>query len=193
MSIIQNEYGVAGLMGNLQAESGLIPYRLQGDFTSDYIKSIEYTNKVNSGDISYSVFSSDGKGYGLAQWTSSNRKRNLYNYTPLSNVGIGDLNRQIPFLIYELQTSYPSVYSTLVNATSIRQASNKVLHDYENPAEQGTSVENYRESLGVSIYNAQHGYTPPTPPTPPPTPPTPTPGGLPPLWLLRVILKNRLS
>ena len=35
-NFIGNEYGVAGLMGNLQAESGIIPYRLQGDFTTGY-------------------------------------------------------------------------------------------------------------------------------------------------------------
>ena len=30
-NVIGNEYGVAALMGNLQAESGVIPYRLEGD------------------------------------------------------------------------------------------------------------------------------------------------------------------
>ena len=43
---IGNEIGVAALMGNLQAESGLIPYRVQGDFSSGYSESIAYTEKV---------------------------------------------------------------------------------------------------------------------------------------------------
>ena len=33
LSAIGNEYGVAGLMGNLYAESGLIPFRKQGDYS----------------------------------------------------------------------------------------------------------------------------------------------------------------
>ena len=81
-----NEYGVAALMGNLQAESGLCPYRCEGDFTSGYTNSITYTENVNSGAISEWEFVNRGyngsttqKGYGLAQWTYYSRKQNLYN------------------------------------------------------------------------------------------------------------------
>ena len=35
-----NKIGACALMGNLQAESGNIPYRLQGDFNINYSKSI---------------------------------------------------------------------------------------------------------------------------------------------------------
>ena len=41
---IQNDYGVAGMMGNLYAESSLFPGRVEGDFTSGYTISVNYTN-----------------------------------------------------------------------------------------------------------------------------------------------------
>ena len=79
--VIKNKYGVAGLMGNLQAESGFYPDRVQGDIPySSYSK--EYTAKVDSGEISEYDFVHNGPGgggYGLAQWTYPPRKQALYN------------------------------------------------------------------------------------------------------------------
>lgn len=157
---IQNEYGVAGLMGNLVAESGLIPYRLQGDFSDGYIDSLNYTAGVDNGSISENDFVNNGPnggGYGLAQWTYPARKQNMYNRHISENVSIGDTNFTCQFLLWELQTSYGSVYDTLKNATSILEASNVVLHDFENPAEQGPDVETYRASLGQGVYDAYTG------------------------------------
>ena len=55
-AVINNDYGVAGLMGNLYAESGLIPGRVENDFTSGYSVSVEYTNKLNSGQVTREEF-----------------------------------------------------------------------------------------------------------------------------------------
>lgn len=172
---IGNEYGTAGLMGNLQAESGLIPYRLQGDFTQGYTKSISYTNRVNSGILSRYDFSHDSKGYGLAQWTYYSRKENYYDFMQ-SYSSIGDVAGAVSFLIQELQSSYPSVWSTLQSATDIRTASNAVLHDFENPQQQGPDVEDIREGLGIAIYN-EYATGGDVPIPVPPEPPTPTAPG----------------
>ena len=177
---IGNENGVAGLMGNLQAESGLISYRLQGDFTTGYTKSVTYTDRVNSGEITKAEFISDAQGYGLAQWTYSTRKEALYDYWKNSGyASIGDVRMQTAFLLQELQNSYPSVYSTLVSATSILQASNKVLFDFENPQEQGPAVQAYRESLSIAIYNALATGEPVPIPVPDPSLPPELPMWLP--------------
>ena len=179
-NFIGNEYGVAGLMGNLQAESGIIPYRLQGDFTPDYTKSITYTNNVNSGVISRSEFINDQQGYGLAQWTYFTRKDALYDmYINGGYSSIGDARLAVDYLKYELQNSYPTVLTTLRNATSIREASDIVLHQFENPQQQGPDVEILREGYSIIIYNEQSGGEPwPVPPIPvPPEPPTPTIAG----------------
>ena len=162
---INNEIGVAGLMGNLQAESGLIPYRVQGDFTQGYSFSKTYTAQVDSGSISENDFVNNGPnggGYGLAQWTYYTRKQNLYNRKKQKGVSIGDLDLAIEFLLYELNTDYVGVMNVLKSASTIREASDKVLFDFERPADQSEEVQLQRERLGTVIYEELTG-TVPTP------------------------------
>ena len=187
-NFIGNEYGTAGLMGNLQAESGMIPYRLQGDFTSGYSRSISYTNSVNSGTYTESQFVNDSKGYGLAQWTYYSRKQGLYNmYRSGGYSSIGDMALACAYLCDELTNLFPNVLSVLRSATSVREASDIVLHQFENPASQGPDVEVYRASLGQAFYD-QYAGSGPTPPIPP-DPPTPTQPSIP-YWLLAKLSQN---
>lgn len=157
---IGNKYGVAGLMGNLQQESGLHCDRLQGDIPYSSA-SIEYTEKVDNGTISEYDFvhnGPNGGGYGLAQWTFYTRKQNLYDTWKSGGYSsIGSRELACDYLWWELQHSYPTVLSVLLSATNIREASDVVLHDFENPADQSTSVEELRESLGTAIYNELSG------------------------------------
>lgn len=154
---IKNEYGVAGLMGNLKAESGLNPMNVQDSsgYTDEW-----YTNAVDNGTYTREEFINDSIGYGLAQWTSSGRKENLYNRKVAENVSIGNLNLQLNFLIDELGYGYPSVLEILKTATSTRQASDKVLFDFESPADQSESVQIYRNDLAVEIYGKFAGINP---------------------------------
>lgn len=158
---IGNEFGVSGLMGNLQAESGLCPYRVQGDFTTGYSMSIEYTEKVDNGTISKTDFvynGINGGGYGLAQWTWRTRKKNLYEKWKNGGYSsIGSIELACDFLWHELNNGYKSVLNVLKNATSIKEASDKVLHDFESPADQSTTVENVRLSLSQKIYDTYSG------------------------------------
>lgn len=161
---IGNEYGVAGLMGNLQAESGLCPYRLQGDFSSGYANSIEYTANVDSGAVSEYDFVHNGPGgggYGLAQWTFYTRKQALYDRCKSGGYpSIGDIGLACDHLWSELQGSYSGVLSVLLTADSVREASDSVLHDFENPANQSESVEIARAALGQNWYDTFSGSTP---------------------------------
>lgn len=160
MADIGNEYGVAGLMGNLYAESALIPYRVQGDNTPPYTYSQEYTAKVDTGDISEDDFVNNGPnggGYGLAQWTYYTRKQGLYDMKVSMGTSIGSVDLAIAYLLHELKNSFNSVYLSLKNATNIRTASDIVLHDFESPADQSESVEELREGYGVSIYEEYVG------------------------------------
>ncbi len=159
-TVIPNEYGLAGLMGNLQAESGLIPYRVQGDFTDGYTTSLSYTTNVDNGAISEYEFVHEGPnggGYGLAQWTFYTRKQKLYNKKVSMGVSIGSLNLGCEYLLEELSNEYPSVLNVLLHATSIRQASDKVLIDFESPGDTSESVQIMRANLGKAIYNAYSG------------------------------------
>ena len=91
--------GAAGMMGNLQAESGIIPNRVETKCLNRYKEQgkiytdATYTAFVNDGTISKAEFLRPmGKqyGYGLAQWTSPGRKEGLYDLCKKLGVSIGD-------------------------------------------------------------------------------------------------------
>lgn len=180
---IGNEYGVAALMGNLYAESGLYCDRVQGDIPySNYSK--EYTAKIDSGAITEYQFVNNGPnggGYGLAQWTWQPRKQALYDMWKTHGFSsIGSRGLACEYLWYELQTDYNGVLNVLRSANSIREASDKVLHDFENPADQSAAVEATRACFGQYYYNTYHGTEPDPNPDPepdiPPVNPDPEPG-----------------
>lgn len=155
-SKIGNKYGVAGLMGNLYAESGLSPTNMENAYENRLgYNDTTYTNAVDAG--SYTNFVHDACGYGLAQWTYYSRKQGLLNYAKSKGVSIGNLNMQLEYLYQELQQSYPGVLNILKNAVSILQASNSVLFDFENPANQSTYVQNQRAEYGQTYYNKYVG------------------------------------
>lgn len=117
-----NDYGAAGLMGNLYAESGLSPTNLQNTYNNKFgMTDDEYTAAVDAGR--YGNFIHDSAGYGLAQWTFWSRKQGLYDYAKSTGKSIGDLTMQLEFLFQELSSGYKSVLSTLKSATSVLQAS----------------------------------------------------------------------
>lgn len=152
-SNIKNKYGVAGLMGNLYAESGLIPNNLQNTYNTKLNYTDQgYTDAVDRGE--YSNFIKDSAGYGLAQWTYWSRKQGLYDYAKSKGASIGDLGIQLEFLMKELKESYSSsVLTPLENATSVRFASDIVLTKFEKPANQNASVQIKRAEYGQAYYD----------------------------------------
>ena len=153
-----NDYAVAGIMGNLWAESGLNPKNLQGSYERKLKHTDDsYTNAVDSGK--YKNFVRDSAGYGLAQWTYYTRKQALLNFAKQKGTSIGDLKMQLEFLYNEL-TGYTSVMNTLKKATSVRMASDAILTGYERPANQGSLVKRTRAGYGQVYYNKYAGSTP---------------------------------
>ena len=136
--------GIAALMGNIYAESGMISNRVEilclkrlkengyGTYTD-----ASYTAAVDNGSITKTRFlnplPNKQYGYGLCQWTSPGRKEKLYNLVKSKKKSIGDAETQLEFLLDELKTSYKSVYNTLKTTNSIQTASDKVLKDFEIP------------------------------------------------------------
>ena len=154
-SYIGNEYGTAAVMGNLKAESNMQSNNLQQSY--EYLGSDDsYTANVDNGSYSRSRFVNDSAGYGLAQWTYSSRKANLYDYCKSHNLSIGSTKAQVGFLMQELQ-SYSGVYNTLKNATSVREASNAMLHDFEKPANQSSEMESRRADFGQGYFDSYNG------------------------------------
>lgn len=165
MARIGNAYGVAGVMGNLEAESNLCPYRLQGDFTEGYTTSKAYTAKVDNGTVSRYDFvhnGPNGGGYGIAQWTFYTLKEGLYDLWKSGGYSsIGDLTLHLDFLWQTLNTGeFSGVLNTLKNATSVREASDKFLHDFERPADQSESMEIKRANMGQAWYDKYHDSEP---------------------------------
>ena len=150
MKKINNPYGVAGLMGNLQAESGLNPKNLQNscEKKSGYTDQT-YTLNVDNG--TYTNFANDSYGFGLAQWTSQGRKLGLYNFK--GNKSIGDLTMQLDYLWKELNTSYKIVLNTIKSAKTVREASDIVLTKFERPKDQSEAVKVKRASYGQYFFD----------------------------------------
>lgn len=148
-----NAYAVAGIMGNLWYESGINPKNLQQTYEKRLgMTDSSYTNAVDNG--SYTRFASDSAGYGIAQWTSSGRKKNLLNFAKSSGKSIGDLEMQCAFLIKELNGDYNKSCGTpLKSVKSVREASDIILKKFERPANQGTSVQQKRAAKGQEFYN----------------------------------------
>lgn len=154
--------GVAGLMGNFQAESGNRFNNLE-DQVNTYldISDEEYTKRVDNNTYSRNDFlhpkgGNKVYGYGLAQWTSVGRKAGLYDKAKSGNTSIADPQTQMDWLWHELSTGYKGVLNTVKNATSIQTASDKVLYDFEAPAN-ASSYTSLRASYGQQIYNELAG------------------------------------
>ena len=149
-----NDYGIAGLMGNLFAESGLKPTNLQNTYEKKLgYTDAEYTAAVDQGI--YTDFVKDKAGYGLAQWTYWTRKQNLLLYAQSVNKSIGDLTMQLEFLYKELSENYKkSVLRTLCEGTSLLEASNTVLFNFESPANQSESVQKQRLGYSQKYYDS---------------------------------------
>lgn len=144
--------GAAGLMGNLYAESGLIPTNLQNTYEKKLgYTDAAYTAAVDSG--AYTNFAKDGAGYGLAQWTYHTRKAALLAFAKAAGKSVGDLETQLAFLVHELSESYKLVHYVLVTATDVKTASNVVLLQFERPANQGEAVKLKRVQYGQVYYD----------------------------------------
>lgn len=112
----------AGIMGNLQAESGINPKRVQSTSTPDG----DRDNITVDGET----------GYGIAQWTSAGRQQNLADFAAANNVISGDLGIQLRFVMKELTESYnESSLIPLHAAQTVQEAVNVILTDYERPAD----------------------------------------------------------
>lgn len=151
--------GIFGLFGNLYAESAMNPKNLQNSYESKLgFTNDTYTAAVDSG--AYGNFVNDAAGYGLAQWTFWSRKKAMLEYHQGKGKSIGDAATQGEFLYKELSENYKSVLAVLKTATSIREASDVVLLQFERPADTGSSVQEKRASYGKQyeeLFKKQEG------------------------------------
>lgn len=161
--------GACGMMGNLLAESVMQTNNLENlcekrlkengvlDAKGRAYTDRTYTEAVDSGRISKEEFLHPlpGKqyGYGLAQWTSPERKEGLYDLVKERGVSIADPETQADYLVKELQTRYKTVWQVLTTTSSVNDASDIVLTDFESPKGITDYVIEYRRSLSQDYYN----------------------------------------
>lgn len=156
--------GAAGLMGNLYAESGVITTRME-DLCIERLKAVgkiytgaTYTAFIDDGTISREEFLHPlpGRqyGYGLAQWTSPSRKAGLYDLAKKRHASIGDLAVQLEYLVQELQSAYRGLWAFLTVTTDIAAAADRVLTEFEQPADTSGGVKKTRQGYAQEFYNA---------------------------------------
>ena len=150
-----NDYAVAGIMGNLYAESGLRPDNPQNTYEKKLgLSDAQYTAAVDNG--SYTNFVRDSAGYGLAQWTYWTRKQNLLARAQAAGVSIANLQMQLNYLWEEI-TANATITKELKAADSVRAASNTILLKFERPADQSETAQKKRASYGQTYYDKYAG------------------------------------
>ena len=137
------EEQAAGLMGNIRAECGFSPYKVEGrgDGRGD-------------GRGVYALRTDDGVGFGLGQWTSEGRKSNLLDFA-LSRGGEAlawDLDTQLEFMALEMDLD------ALRRAESLYEATEWVTLWYERPNQRyANSWPGVRYEYARAIYEAHTG------------------------------------
>jgi len=159
---------VAGIMGNLEAESGFRPNNLENaaEKKSGYTDA-EFTKAVDNGSISraefkkstkFGVYSNGSYGYGLAQWTYPSRKVGLYDFAKSKGVSIANLQMQLDYIMKEIKSSYKSLLSYLAKETDVADACLKFHNVYEGSADTASRLTG-RINKAKAIYNKYHKTT----------------------------------
>ena len=135
-----SESGALGMLGNWECESNCEPYRVQGDFQPSRAISKAYVAAIENGTQDRERFATDQKGFGLAQWTYPQRKRNLWDAWKKSGQQIDSCELQVSFAMWELQTEHPGLLEQLKHdplygiSESINFACMRICKEYERPA-----------------------------------------------------------
>ena len=120
--------GALGLIGNMMAESNLVPNIAQRGMTK--LTDAQYTAAVDNGLMDFA----DSVGYGLCQWTTNSRKRKLLQFAKANGTSVGDGDMQTRFACLEMQADYQHVWKTLCTSDNIDACSDMVCIEYERPA-----------------------------------------------------------
>ena len=148
-SKLKNPYGVAGIMGNMYAESGLRPNNLQ----NSYEAKLGYTDDSYTSAVDkkiYTNFVKDAAGYGLAQWTYWSRKQKLLEFARSERKSIGDGMMQMRFLMKELSVG---LIGRLNAAQSASEAAKMFMLEFERPGDQSERAQNGRAKIAEEVYN----------------------------------------
>lgn len=124
--------GACGMLGNMQAESGMMSNNVEDRSGLD---DSEYTAKVDAGGYDFITDNGGRYGYGLCQWTYGPRKKKLLEFAKSRGVSIGDEQMQVDFALWELHTEpeYAELWAYLRSAKGVAEAAGRVCREYEKP------------------------------------------------------------
>lgn len=140
--------GALGMLGNMQAESGLKEDIAQRGMTT--MSDEQYTKAADSGGVD---FVHDAVGYGLCQWTWYPRKQGLLKKAQSYCCSVSDGTMQVEYCVDELITDFNALYVFLCNSDDIDECSDRICREFEKPA-----VNNYltRRCFAHSFENQVH-------------------------------------
>lgn len=156
MELLVNRYGypvngAAGIVGNLMAESGVMPSRIEGSAAATPMRARNFGGQVTDFTPEQirdrNAATATGPrlpGVGLAQWTSANRRRGLFahafNGTVLDARILFSMDAQIDYLVTELGAAFRNVDAVLRNpGVGLNDAADEVVYRFEVP---GSILEN---------------------------------------------------
>lgn len=142
--------GAAGVLANVEAESAFRSDNLQDCYQSRLgMDDATYTQRVDNG--TYQGFVSDAAGYGLAQWTASDRKALMLAYFRQRGKSIGDFQTQTEFLLAEMR-SYGKAWGICTSSANPYECGYAVCRYYEIPADTENQAR-YRGKLSEKWYS----------------------------------------
>lgn len=150
MSLLVEQYGfpangAAGIVGNLWAESGVLPHRIEGSSSATPMRARDFAG--NTVDFTAEEIRDRDRsaelgpalpGVGLAQWTSSGRRAGLFEHSYGGQVlganVLFSVEAQVDYLVQEMQSSYVRVHQVLNDPdVTVDDASDEVVYSFEVP------------------------------------------------------------
>ncbi|TDC73250.1 phage tail tip lysozyme [Streptomyces hainanensis] len=138
--------GAAGVVGNLVAESGVIPNRIEGSAPGTPMRSqnfagavVNHTPQAIMNRNSAQHVGPARPGIGLAQWTAPPRRAGLFSHPFDGGGGLGanavfSMDDQIDYLADEIHDVYAGVNAFLKKSTvQVNDACDEVVYNYEVP------------------------------------------------------------
>ena len=152
-----NREATIGVMCALMAESGCRAKATEAKKTWD-ITEEDYTDQVNDYTVSKEDFINsiyDGvqgsRGYGIAQWSTVDRKKGLYEYASRwaldhkKSFDIGNIEMQVDHLRETIRNNYSSLKEELIAEKDIQTACYKWISTYERPSQKYSTWEQKAE------------------------------------------------
>jgi len=138
--------GAAGVVGNLIAESGVQPNRIEGSHEDTPMRAPDFNGRTRDFTPDEVRDRNFGRrtgprlpGIGLAQWTSKDRRVGLFRHSfrgrVLGSAILSDLDAQVDYLVTELRGTYRAVDAVLrAPGVTVDQAADVVVLRFERPA-----------------------------------------------------------